>query len=105
MKKIIKFDNYIKEEITEGPEITNQKFVTSKKPDIMPAPQNARRLKTRFSLTFNLRIARDSGSGDKFTEDFIVEEIMNGNAVILQGKFILWTKNNNQVMAEIESIN
>lgn len=105
MKEIKKFDNYIKEGITEGPEISNQKFVTSERPNVHPAPQSVRGLKTRFSLTLNLRIARDSGSGDKFTEEFVIEEIMNGNAIISQGKFILWTKNNNQVMAEIESIN
>jgi hypothetical protein len=104
MKEIKKFDNYIKEEITEGPEITNQKFVTSERPNVMPAPQGQYK-KTRFSLVLNLRIARDSASGDKFTEEFVIEEIMNGNAIISRGKFILWTKNNNQVMAEIESIN
>ncbi len=36
--KLLKF-NEINEGITEGPEKTNQKFVTSERPNVMPAPQ------------------------------------------------------------------
>jgi len=36
---IKKYEDFINEEIQEGPEITNQKFVTSPRPNIAPAPQ------------------------------------------------------------------
>ena len=51
MGDIKKFDNYIKEEITEGPEITNQKFVTSERPNVIPAPQSTKGLNRETSET------------------------------------------------------
>lgn len=64
-------------------------------------------MKTRFDITLKLRIALDGCGKDKFTKDFILSEIRSGDAVIQRGdlcNFIVWTKNNNQIMAEVEKI-
>jgi len=64
-------------------------------------------MKTRFDITLSLRIAKDEAGNDKFTQDFIKEELILGNAKISKGdscSFITWTKNTNQIMAEIEFI-
>ena len=55
----------------------------------------------------SLRVAKDISQEDKFTKDFILHELINGNATIDRGStsnFIVWLKNNRQIMAEIENI-
>lgn len=64
-------------------------------------------MKTRFDLCLRLRIAKDISQNDKFTKEFIINELLNGNAKLFTNKnnttFVLWLKNNNQVMAQVEN--
>ena len=72
--------------------------------------------KTRFAFSLDFttrveliaRIAKDEAGKDKFTQEEIQKEILSDNVdfhINDKGiKFLLWKKNNNQVMAEIEEV-
>lgn len=61
--------------------------------------------KTRFSACgMDLRISKDSAGKDKFTQDYIIEEIMDkGTAIEGANKNILCRKIDGAVLAEIEN--
>lgn len=64
-------------------------------------------MKTVFDVTLKLRIAKDECQRDKFTKEFILEEMRAGNAILSKGSFsnfIVWKKNNNQVMAQVNGM-
>jgi len=62
---------------------------------------------THFSVTLDLRISKDMYGNEKFTKEFIVDEMMKGNVVISVTKdnrklnFLEWLSNNHQIMAQI----
>jgi len=48
MADIKKFENFqVNEELVEGPEKGNQKFVTSPRPNVVPSPQSSNRSETQ----------------------------------------------------------
>jgi hypothetical protein len=65
-------------------------------------------MKTRFNLNLSLRIANDETGKDKFTKEFIIDELLQGHAKYHTNDrnttFVVWLKNNNQIMAEVEDI-
>jgi len=65
-------------------------------------------MNTRFDITLSLRIVKDIGGKDKFTEEFILSKLLNGSASITTNTnntvFVIWTENTNQIMAEVENI-
>ena len=73
--------------------------------DIRPAPADKKLLgKTIFDVKLKLRIAKDESHKDKFTQEFITEEIRKGNAIIERGSssnFVKWLMNKGQIMAEV----
>lgn len=76
--------------------------------------ENENKTRFTFSLDFNTRvelvarIAKDETNKDKFTQEQIQKEILLDNVKFYVNengvKFLLWKKNNDQVMAEIEEI-
>lgn len=60
--------------------------------------------KTRFEAIFEFRIAKTETHLDKFSKDEIIDKLKSGEAKI-EGKFVLLTTNNDQIMAVIENIN
>lgn len=65
-------------------------------------------MKTKGSVVIEFRIAKDESGNDKFKTQFIIDELLNGNAIIQKGdscSFIVSKKNSNrhQIMAQIES--
>lgn len=64
-------------------------------------------MKTRFNLNLSLRISKDETGKDKFTKEFIIDELLHGHAKFHSNdktSFVVWLKNNNQIMAEVEDI-
>lgn len=63
-------------------------------------------MKKKESIVVEFRIAQDIRGRDKFKTQFIIDELLKGNAFIQKGdscSFIIW-RDNNQIMAQIESI-